>query len=317
MCFFGGGSSSANSGPAMSFYNRYDQNGNVIGTYQAEAGIPQDYINKGATTVAQYQQMAAQDLSDKQIQAQKDIADQQAALNQKQFEAQQTQVQQQQTQTDEQAQRQSTYDTGRAQALQDAQSQISDAFSKFSPDYFKQYVADYMTRATDPIDYQQKQAQKALAFATARQGISGSQADVNQQGLIQEARGRALDEQAASAQQAAAQQQNTVAAARANLLNQVAGAQAVAPPIAGSTIDDVNQALQTQRSAVTGISNNAGDVVASLQAVPTVNTLGNIFSGVLGAGGAFLGGAQSNQILQNVNAGLAGTNPSGTSTRIA
>jgi hypothetical protein len=266
--------------------------------------------------IAQSQQQQQQALSDQQIQAQRDIADQQATFNQQQYAAQQAQYQQQQDQAQAQADRQSTYDTGRAQALTDATQQIDQAFSRFSPAYFDQYRQDYMTRATDPIDYQQQQAEKQLHFATARQGIASSQAAVDQQGLLDETRGRAIDEQTANAQQAASQLQNNVASARANLSNQVAAAQSVGAPIAGSTIDDVNNSLQTQRNAISGITSTAGDVASSLQAVPTVNTLGNIFANVLGSGGSLLGGIQSNQIMQNVNAGLAGTNPGGNSARV-
>ena len=43
----------------------------------AEQGIPQQYIDRGATTVAQYQLMAQQDASDQQLTQQKQIADQQ------------------------------------------------------------------------------------------------------------------------------------------------------------------------------------------------------------------------------------------------
>jgi hypothetical protein len=261
--------------------------------------------------IAAQQAQQTQELSDKQIQAQKEIADQQAALNEKQFAAQQEQYAQQQTQADEQAQRQSEYDAGRAQVLGEGTQQVSDAFSRFSPDYFNKYAQDYMAKAQDQIDYQKRQALKDLAFATARQGISSSQANVNQLGLIDETAGRATAEQTANAQQAAASLQANTADARQNLLSQVAASTNIGSPIAGRTIEDVGNALQTQKSAVSGITSNAGDTVASLQAVPNPGTLGTLFSGVLGAGGSLLGGIQAGNVRTAVNRGLAGTSPSG------
>jgi hypothetical protein len=153
-----------------------------------------------------------------------------------------------------------------------------------------------------------------LAFATARQGISSSQANVNQLGLIDETAGRATAEQTANAQQAAASLQANTVDARQNLVNQVVASTNIGSPIAGRTIEDVGNALQTQKSAVSGVASNAGDTVASLQAVPNPGTLGTLFSGVLGAGGSLLGGIQAGNVRTAVNRGLAGTSPSGSSS---
>src|SRR5262249_48661199 len=144
-----------------------------------------------------------------------------------------------------------------------------------------------------------------------------SQSGINQQGLIAETRGRTLAEQTQNAQNAASQLQANTASAKNNLLNQVAAAQNVGSPIAGSTIDDVNSALQTQRNADSGISSPAGDVASSFAAVPQVNTLSNIFAGILGSAGSLLGGVQANNVGRQVAAGLAGTSPSGSSTRVS
>ena len=270
--------------------------------------------------IAQQQQQQAADLSDKQIAAQKEIADQQAALNQKQFDAQQAEYQQQQQQVQDQATRQSAYDSGRADLLSQGAQQVSDAFSQFTPDYFNKYAQDYMSKAQDQIDYQKQQAVKDLAFATARQGIPDSQAQVNQTGLIAETAGRATAEQTANAQSAAAQLQANTAAAKQGLLGQVQASESIGSPIAGSTIEDVNNALQTQRTAVSGIASNAGDTASSFTAVPQVSTLGTLFGGVLGAGGNLLQGANANTIMGAFKAGAAGSpaagSPSGSSTTI-
>src|SRR5215831_1081002 len=207
MCFGGGGK--VNTGPQMQIYSWTDSDGNGQAAY-AEAGIPEDYVEKDARTVTQYQEMAQQDLSDKQIAAQ------QADQNAIQYGHQADLQAQQQGQGEDQAARQTVYDTGRAQAAQGAQKQIDTAFSQFSPDYFNQYVKDYMAKATDPITYQQTEAQKQLQFALARQGISSSQAGVNQQGLIQETAGRATDQAASDAQDAVNTLKSNVANARQN-----------------------------------------------------------------------------------------------------
>jgi len=298
----------------MQIYYWNDDNGNPQAAY-GEAGIPLDYVRRGANTVAGYQMMAQQDLSDKQIAAQQKVADQQAAFNDKQFQYQQDLQTQQENQSDEQAARQSQYDAGRSEALNKAQGDISTAFARFSPDYFSQYTKDYLAKAQDPIDYQAREAQKQLAFQLARQGISSSQAGINQQGVLDETRGRAIADATTAAENATDTLKSNVAAARQNLVNQVGAAQSIGSPIAGSTIDDVNSSLQTQRNAISGVTSTAGDVAASLQAVPQVNTLSNIFANVLGSGGALLGGIQSGNINRAFSNAFAGTNPSGSSTR--
>jgi len=231
MCFFGG---APKTGPQMGAVTYTNPATGVPGQYWVEQGVPGEYAARGATTVTAYQQMAAQDLSDKQIQAQKDIAAQQQAFNEQQFQAQQDQYAQQQKQVQEQAARQSEYDTGRAQTLADSTNQINQAFSRFSPDYFNQYSKDYLAKAQDEIDYQRRQATKDLGFQLARQGISSSQAGINQTGLIDEKAGRATAEQTDAAQQAAAGLRTDVANARQNLGQGVVNAQSIGSPIAGS-----------------------------------------------------------------------------------
>lgn len=280
---------------------------------QFEQGIPGDYVGRGATTIAQYQQMAAADLSDKQIQAQREIANQQQSFNEKQVNLQNEQVEQQKRQAREQADRQSTYDAGRNRQFNEGTNTINSAFARFTNNdqVFDRYRKDYMTKALDDIDYQRKQAQKDLGFQLARQGISSSQAGVNQQGLLQETAGRAADVQTANAQTSADQLRNNILSSKQNLLDQLSATQSIGSPIAGSTNEAINSALQTQRSAISGLQNNAGDVVANVNAVPTVNTLGNIFAGILGAGASALSGIQAGDIRSQFGRGFAGTNPGG------
>ena len=83
-----------------------------------------------------------QEIADKQIQAQKDIAGQQDTFNQQQLaETKRIQDLQQQAQND-QALRQTTYNTGQRTALDSASQQINDAFAAFWPDFFNLYASD-------------------------------------------------------------------------------------------------------------------------------------------------------------------------------
>lgn len=312
MCFGGGGGGKG--GPVIETAVGTNPDGSPV-NYSFEAGVPFDYVQRGATTMAQYQVMAQQDLSDKQIAAQKSIADQQNQFNQQQFDYQKQLEDKQQADAAAQAQRQSEYDTGRAGLLDAGTKSINDAFANFSPDYFNQYQSDYMAKAKDQVDYQKTQAEKNLAFGLARQGIGDSQASANQQGLLSETEGRTLADATAQAQDAANSLKANVAQSKQNLLGQVTASENIGSPIASTDEPGVQTALQTQRSAISGITNQAGDVTASLSGVPTVNMLSGIFSNVLGSAGSYLGGVNAQNAMNSYNynrtGGLGGTTPTG------
>src|SRR5262252_1096992 len=257
----------------------------------------------------QQQMQQERELSDRQLAAQKTISDQQLAFNQQQFDYQKQLADQQQAQANAQAARQSEYDTGRANLLGEGTKSISDAFAKFNDDYFNQYASDYMSKVQDQVQQQRTQANKQLAFGMARQGILNSQAMANQQGLLEETQGRTLADATATAQQQTEALRSNVANAKANLLGQVQASESIGSPIAASDAGGVAQALQTQRSAISGITNQAGDVSASLAGVPTVSPLSNIFASVINSAGNFLGGYQSGSGYGNFQAGLAGRRP--------
>ena len=302
-------SHSSSAGPQYVTMYGTDPSTGATTAYVAEAGVPLEYAQKGITTMSAYQVAVQQELSDKQIQAQKDIAAQQQAFNQQQFDYQKQLADQQQKQVSDQAARQTEYDTGRAQLLQQGSDAVTKAFSGFNDDYFNKYASDYMSQVQNQLDFQRAQTEKQLSFGMARQGILDSQALANQQGLISETEGRALADQSAQAQQASNQLRANVANAKAQLLGQVQSAESVAPPIAAQDEGGVQSALQTQRSAISGVTNQAGDVTASLQGVPAVSQLGNIFAGVINAGGSYLQGAQSGMYGAGFRAGLSGTSP--------
>jgi hypothetical protein len=285
-----------------------------------EPGIPGQYLNRGATTVAQAQMMAQQDASDQQLAQQKQLSDQQLVFNQQQVTDQKAQQDALQAQADAQAKRQSDYDTGRAGLLATGTQSINDAFAKFSPDYFNQYTNDYMTKATDDITRQRDLASKQLLFGLARQGLGSSQAGVDQQGLLEEDTGRAKAVQSQNALDATNTLKSQVAGTKQNLLGQVTAAESVSPPIAGVNDQAIGSALDTTRQAISGVTNSAGDTIASLGGVPTVSPLLNIFTNVLGSTGSFVSGQNAlgvtNAFQNTKNAGLGGTDPGGGSTAV-
>jgi len=278
------------------------------GAIYGDPGLPQSAIDAGITTTAGYQAYNQQQIADQQMAAQKAIADQQNTYNQQQLAAMQAQQAQQQQAAQDQANRQTTYDQGRAANLNAASQQINDAFAAFTPDYFNQYAQSYTNQAADQLAYQRQQADRTMNYGLARQGLSDSQARANATGILDETQGRALADQIQAGQSQAAQLQSQVSQAKQGLLGQVQNAGAIAPPIAGATMGDVTGALQTQNNAISGIAGNAGNLIASLKGVPTVSGLGNIFSGVLGNLGSYLGGAQAQNQTNAFNT-LSGTNP--------
>lgn len=304
MCF----SSHASSGTQYQLYTT-SSGGLVYG----EQGLPQEAVDLGYTSNTAYQDYLQQKLTDEQIAAQEQISAQTEAFNQQSLDYQKQVAAQEAQAAQDQADRQTTYDQGRAQILSDATDQINKAFAGFTPDYFTNYAKDYMSQVQDQLDYQKNTAIKDVNYSMARQGISDSQAKANQMGLLDETEGRTLADQTQQAQQAANTLQSNVSTAKNNLLNQVITAQSTASPTAASTIGQVNSDLNTQQQTISGISNSAADVTSSLQGVPTVSTLGDVFSSALSGAGSYLGGAQSSKMLNAYygTAGLSGTSPSG------
>jgi hypothetical protein len=273
--------------------------------------LPQDAIDRGFTTQAGYQLQVQKDESAAQLAQQQKIADAQAAENQRQLAAQQAAQEKQQADIAAQAKRQTDYETGRQQALGEGTAKINEAFGKFSPEYFQNYAKDYLTQASDQIQRQQTAAQRDLLFGLARQGISQSQARADQMGLLAEDTGRATAEQSQKGIEASNQLASDVANKRQNLTQQLVAAQSIGSPIAGSDDASVQGALNTQRNAISGITNSAGDTIASLSGVPQVNTLANVFGNLMTSAGSYMGGVNANTALNQyyTNAGLKAPSP--------
>jgi hypothetical protein len=275
-----------------------------------EQGLPQAAIDAGYTTNTSYEEYLQQKTSDEQIAAQKEIAAQSEAFNEKSLQYQKDLQAQTQAETERQAANESAYETGRTQLISQGAQQVNDAFAKFTPDYYSQYAKDYMSQVEDQYAQQRKTADKSMLFGLARSGLSDSQALANQKGLLDEAEGRALAEQTQTAQQQAASLQSNVASTKQNLLSQIQSSEGLGAPVSTSSIDDVTSSLNTARNQISGITNSAGDVTASLTAVPTVSTLSNIFANVLTGGGSYLQGASYGNT-SGFRAGLSGSSPSG------
>lgn len=273
----------------------------------ADIGLTQEAIDHGVTTMAGEQQYMQQKVANQQATTQTQIANQQDTFNQQQLQYMQSQQQQQLQATQDQAARQTAYDQGRAQQFQSASDRINQAFGAFTPAYFQQYAQDYIGQAADQLAYQRTQANRGMNFDLSRQGLQDSQERANATGLLDEAQGRALADQTAQAQNASMNLQSQVAQAKQNLIGQVQSAQSIGPPIAGSTLGSVNSALNTQNQQISGIAANAGNTVASLQGVPTVSPLGNIFGGVTGGLGSYLSGVQAQNQLNANKAAAAGS----------
>lgn len=261
----------------------------------------------------QQQMVQSQELSDKQIAAQKEIAAQQNTFNEQQLQLQKDLATQQQQQADAQAGRQSEYDTGRSKLLGEGSSAIDQAFSGFNDDYFNSFKNAYMSKVSDQVNQQKVEAQKQLAFGLARQGILDSQASANKQGLLAETEGRTLADATSDATNQANTLRSNVANAKAGLLGQVQASESIGSPIAAQDEGGVQQALQTQKSVISGVTNQAGDVISSLKGVPTVSPLANIFASVVGSAGSFNQGLNANAFSSGFNSGrsgsLGGSNP--------
>jgi uncharacterized protein YoxC len=190
--------------------------------------------------------------------------------------------------------------------LDEGTKKVDEAFAKFSPEYFQNYAKDYLTQATDQITRQKGFAQKDLMFALARQGLGQSQARADQLGLLEEDAGRAVGEQTQKGIDASNQLAADVAGKKQNLTQQLVAAQSIGSPIAGADDASIKNSLDTQRNVMSGITNSAGDTIASLSGVPQVNTLANMFGNLMTGAGSYMGGVNANTALNQYynNAGL-------------
>ena len=270
MCFNSGGSS----GPTAE--QQADQQQQAAQTAQASAD-------------ALTEQKREFDVS--QAQRQTDLANQ-AALQK-----------QQQDQLDAEAALASQWQTGRAQSAQDATASINDAFSKFTPDYYKGYTTDYENNYDPEVDRQYNIAKQNLTYGLARSGITNSQSAATQQGLLAQDLGRQKADIANQAVSGATALQGSVENAKQNLLSAALSDQTLGSPITPASADAVQAGFNQTSAALSQIKSNAGDVVNTLSAVPSYSPLGSLFGSAASGVSSYLQG-------QNAALFYGGTAPS-------
>jgi hypothetical protein len=255
----------------------------------------------------QEQMVEAQKQADAALAQQKQIADAQAKFNQDQFDYQKQQDAARQADADAQAGRQAQWDTTRNQNATTAQNEVEAAFSKFTPAYFDQYKSDIITQNNAEVQRQADVATKNLAFGMARQGILGSSAAADQQGLLEEQKGRTEADIANQAQQSETALQNSTLQAKTGLLGQALSTDTLGQPIAPGSSAGVSAAIDTANRAISSIGSTAADYTTALKATPPNYTLGNIFGSIAGSAGNFISGQQAAQYA----AAFGGSGPSG------
>lgn len=243
----------------------------------------------------QAQMVESQRQADAALAQQKQIADAQQTFNQSQFDYQKQQDTARQADADAQKARQDQWDVTRNQNAQTAQNEVESAFGKFTPAYFDQYKSDIITQNNAEIQRQSDLATKNLKFGMARQGILGSTAAADQQGLLQETKGRSEADVAKQAEDSAASLQSSTLQAKTGLLGQALSTDTLGQPIAPGSSSGLTSAIDTANRALSSIGNTAQDYTAALKATPPNYSLGNIFGSVAGAAGNYLAGQQAQQ----------------------
>jgi hypothetical protein len=153
-----------------------------------------------------------------------------------------------------------------------------------------------MNALTPEVDRQYGTAQGNLLFNMARGGQLNSQAHADQQGLLDQTRGRALSDIATQATQAAQNLQSQVGQAKSSLLGQIMSTGALGQPVAPGSQDEITSSIDSTNRAISNLQTSAQDQLGKLGQLPTASTLGNLFSGVGSAVGNYLSGAQAYQI---------------------
>jgi hypothetical protein len=260
--------------------------------------------------MAQAQLMAEQDIANQNAELQTSIAAAQEDQAARALGFQQDQAALSRGEALDQQVRQQAYDTSRNQLQQQATDWVNNTFSKYDDNYYNDFAKQYMATLSPEIDRQYTQARGNLLFGLARGGNLGSQAHADQQGLLDETRGRAFSDLATQASQASQTLKQQVADHRQSLLGQILSTGALGQPVAPNQIDQVNASIDQTNRAINNIQLTGQDQLASIGQLPSSSTLGNIF-GAVGSGVAnFLSG---NQAFNVANAGTgtagAGTGP--------
>lgn len=252
---------------------------------------PPQYYARGATTMAQAQLMAQQDIANQNIALQQQIADQQQQQAQAALTYQQQQDAQRAAEAQQQATLQQQYDTSRNQLAQQANDWVNQTFGQYDDKYFQKFAQDYQNALTPEVDRQYGTAKGNLLFGLARGGQLNSQTHADQQGLLDQARGRAYSDIATQATQASQNLQQQVGQARSSLLGQILSTGALGQPVAPGTIDEVNANIDQTNRAINQIQVSGQDQLAKIGQLPTASSLGNVFGSLATTAGNAVSGA--------------------------
>jgi hypothetical protein len=204
--------------------------------------------------------------------------------------------------TDQQAALTEQWQTGRSAEANQATSDISNAFAKFTPDYYNQYAQQY-EQAYDPeVERQYGVAKQNLGYGLARTGNEQSQTAATQQALLAQEKGRNLTDVANKAVDAANTLQSNVEQSKSSLLSTALSDATLGSPVTPGSADAITSEFNTAANTLTQIKQNAGDVVNTLSAVPTYNALGNLFGSAASGVASYVSGSQTGLFNQGYGA---------------
>lgn len=249
--------------------------------------------------IAAQQQMNTASLAQSQ-----QIADEQARQNQESLDFTRAQDTRSLEQAQQQAARQATWDVGRGQRASYATNSIDNAFSQFTPDYFKNYKDAYYGQADSELQRQYGLSQKDMTFGLARAGQLASTNAADQQGKLAETLGRAEVDQANKASDAANTLQTNVATAKNSLTSQALSSDTLGSPIASDNDVSLTSSIDAANRAAISVAGNATNYAASIKPVdPSLGTLSGVFTGALTGVANAYSGAQDAKIASGAYGG--------------
>lgn len=221
------------------------------------------------------------------------------AYEQQKDAANQAQVEQQQALTNE-------WEQGRSQEQQTATNDINNAFASFTPAYYNKYTQDYVSHYQPEVERQYAQAQNQTTYGLARQGNLNSQTAADQFQNLSVEKGTAEDDinnQAISATNAL--RQNTLNA-KQNLMSQATSDATLGSPVTPGSADQIQADFNQTSSALSRLSNSAGDTVTTLQASPQYASLGSLFGTAASSAGTAVSGNNYYNFSQAFGLGAGG-----------
>jgi hypothetical protein len=259
--------------------------------------------------IAQAQIQAQRDLANQNADLQQRIADQQNQQSQEALDYQKSQDAQRQAEADQTAAVQNQYDTQRSQLASQYSQWVNQTFAPYNDAYYNQYAKDYADALQPEVDRQYSQAHGQMVFGLARNGQLNSQAHADLQGSLDQARGRAMSDIATQASQASQNLRSQVGQAQNSILAQMLSTGALGQPVAPGTGDEVNASIDSTNRALQNIQITGADQIAKIGQLPTSSTVGNIFGGVASGIGNFLSGSHAYDINQAGTAGGGAAGP--------